>query len=168
MTRSENQLTNRPGNHKGTSSRAQAASRLACRVSLCAFFALTPDPAWAVQTHGGMEGLISHQLGHSLFTIGMAYLLWRLHRLRLTGPGWLEFRTFLWLLIAWNLVTFCGHWLNEFVAPEQFTKVHARIDAFRIDSLLDGLYYLSRLDHLLLVPSFLFLLMALKKWRLQA
>ena len=35
---------------------------------------------------------------------------------------------------------------------------------YSIDSLFDLFFYLTRLDHLVLLPSFLFLLLALKKW----
>lgn len=119
--------------------------------------------AWAVQAHGGTEGLLSHQIGHILFATGMGYLIFRLYSMRKAGSGWLEFKAFVWLLIAWNLVTFAGHWMNEFVAQEQFIKDHAQILSFKIENLFDAIYYLTRLDHLILVPSFAFLLMALRK-----
>jgi hypothetical protein len=63
------------------------------------------NPAWAVQAHGGAEGLLSHQIGHLLFATGMGYLLFRLRTMRQSGRGWLEFKTSIWLLIAWNVVT---------------------------------------------------------------
>lgn len=129
-------------------------------------FLLSTSPAWAVQTHGGAEGLVSHQLGHFLFIVGMGYLLYRLLAMRHDGPGWFEFKTFLWLLLLWNLLTFSGHWLNEYVAKEKFFKVNASIISFTIETPQDALYYLTRLDHLILVPSFTFLLLALRKWRM--
>lgn len=127
---------------------------------------LYAPPVWAVQAHGGAEGLISHQIGHILFTIGMGYVLYRLRFMQQKGKGWFEFKTFIWLLFAWNALTFSGHWMNEFVAKEKFIKDHASTLFFTIESLPDALYYLTRLDHLILVPSFVFLLMALNKWRL--
>lgn len=121
------------------------------------------SPAWAVQSHGGTEGLLSHQIGHILFATGMGYLFYRLRRMRKTGSGWLEFKAFIWLLIAWNLLTFSGHWMNEFIVQEQFIKDHEQTLSFKITNLFDAIYYLTRLDHLVLVPSFAFLLMALRK-----
>jgi hypothetical protein len=121
------------------------------------------SPAWAVQAHGGAEGLLSHQIGHLLFATGMGYLLFRLRTMRQSGRGWLEFKTSFWLLIAWNLVTFTGHWMNEFIAKEQFIKDQTTILSFTIANLPDAIYYLTRLDHLILVPSFAFLLLALRK-----
>jgi hypothetical protein len=128
------------------------------------FILLAASPVWAVQSHGGAEGLVSHQVSHILFTVGMGYLLYRLSRTELKGPGWREFKTFLWLILAWNLLTFSGHWMNEFIATDKFVKAAGATVSFSATGLSDALYYLTRLDHLLLVPSFLFLLLALRKW----
>jgi hypothetical protein len=127
---------------------------------------LAANPAWAVQAHGGSEGLVSHQISHLLFTLGMGYLVLRLRSMRQSGSGWFEFKTFIWLLIAWNVMTFSGHWMNEFVENEKFIKDHANTLSFTIENLFDAIYYLTRLDHLILVPSFAFLLIALRKWRM--
>ena len=128
---------------------------------------LVTSPAWAVQAHGGVEGLVSHQIGHILFATGMGYLLFRLRSMRLKGTGWLEFKTFLWLLILWNIMTFSGHWLNEFVAKEKFIKANGNTLSFNIENFPDAIFYLTRLDHLILVPSFALLLLALMKWSRQ-
>ena len=126
---------------------------------------LWAGPAFAVQQHGGAEGLVSHQVGHILFIIGMAYLLYRVYHNHITGPGWFEFKAFLWLIILWNILTFSGHWMREIVNPERFFKDGTQVTAFAITDSFDALFYLTRLDHLLLVPSFLLLLFALQKWR---
>lgn len=129
----------------------------------CLALSVNASPAWAVQAHGGAEGLLSHQIGHLLFATGMGYLLFRLRTMRQSGRGWLEFKTSIWLLIAWNVVTFTGHWMNEFIVKEQFIMDQTTILSFTIANLPDAIYYLTRLDHLILVPSFAFLLMALRK-----
>jgi hypothetical protein len=130
--------------------------------------ALAPPQVWAVQQHGGGEGLVSHQIGHVLFIVGMGYLLFHAHRNPIVGPGWREFRGFLRLIVLWNILTFSGHWAREFINPEKFLKSGSRTIAFTIENLPDALYYLSSLDHLLLVPAFFLLLLALRKWRFQA
>jgi hypothetical protein len=127
--------------------------------------AVFPDPVWAVQSHGGAEGLISHEIGHVLFVIGMGYLLFRINRNQITSKGWLEFKVFLWLIIAWNLLTFSGHWMDEHISADKYIKISGSIHSFNITSFADLYFYFTRLDHLLLVPSFLFLLLALRKWR---
>ncbi len=142
------------------------AKGIAIAMGTFVVFMMAATPAWAVQTHGGLEGLVSHQIGHLLFTFGMIYLLFRLYSVRPKGVDWREFKIFLWLLIAWNVATFSGHWMDEFVAKEKFIKAHGRTLAFTIENLQDALYYLTRLDHLILIPSFVFLLLALRKWRM--
>jgi len=127
-----------------------------------------PDAAWAVQSHGGDEGLVAHQLGHVLFCVGMLYLLYRLRVKRPIGAGWRAFRAFLWLLVFWNLLTFTGHWLNEIMPAEKFLRKNQHIVAMTIESFGDAVYYLTRLDHLLLVPAMICLLVALQRWRSQA
>ena len=141
-----------------------------CKVkTLCfsvAFFLVnSPLPVYAVQQHGGAEGLVSHQIGHILFISGMTYLLFRVYNSRITGQGWFEFKGFLWLIIFWNILTFSGHWMREIVDPERFIMQGPHVTAFTITDTFDAFFYLTRLDHLLLVPSFIFLLLALQKWR---
>jgi hypothetical protein len=128
---------------------------------------LWPSSALAVQAHGGAEGLVAHQLGHLLFILGIGYLFYKIGRARFTGAGWFEFKTFLWLLLSWNLLTFSGHWMGEFVDQSKFFRVDGRVAGMAIDGAWDAIFYLTRLDHLLLAPAFLLLLLALRKWRRQ-
>jgi hypothetical protein len=132
------------------------------------FSILLPDTGWAVQQHGGAEGLVSHQIGHFLFITGMVYMLYRLHISSPRGPGWFEFKLFVWLIICWNLLTFYGHWHRELIDPAKFLVNNGDTVGFIISGPLDILFYFSRLDHLLLLPAFLCLLGALMKWRKEA
>ncbi len=125
---------------------------------------LYAEPALAVQHHGGAEGLVSHQIGHILFTLGMVFLLFRVYQDRLRGAGWFEFKGFLWCIIFWNIMTFSGHWLYELTNSASFTIVNHHPVAFTINNPQDALFYLTRLDHLLLLPALFFLLKALQKW----
>lgn len=122
---------------------------------------------YGVQSHGGGEGLVSHQLGHILFFLGMVFLLLRISRGRLTGPGWKEFKGFLWLMLLWNVLTFTGHWMRQGVVEEQFVRASGTIVALQVNTLFDLIFYLSRLDHLLLVPAFILFLLAIRKWGLE-
>jgi len=128
-------------------------------------FILPPNLAWAVQAHGGVEGLVSHEIGHLLFILGMVSLIYHVYHLQMRGPGWSEFKIFLWLILLWNFLTFSGHWMRECITPEKFITNNGQIIAFDISNIADGYFYLTRMDHLILVPAFLFLLFALKKWR---
>jgi len=126
----------------------------------------TPASTWAVQHHGWAEGLVVHQIGHFLFISGMLFFLYRLSR-DVSGPGWTEFKAFLWLIVLWNILTFCGHWQRKVMDPDKFIRVGGHIRDFIITSPADFLFYFTRLDHLLLVPAFFFLLVAVNKWRKQ-
>ncbi len=128
----------------------------------------TATPVWAVQSHSGTEGLVAHQIGHVLFAGGMAYLLFRLHQIKLKNYDWFEFKTFLWLIIAWNFLTFSGHVLSELVVKPKIVFKNGELAAFTMKNFTDVWFYLSQLDHLLLLPSFVFLLLALRKWERQA
>ena len=128
---------------------------------------LWPTSALAVQGHGGAEGLVAHQFGHFLFILGLCYLFHQIFLGRFQDPGWFEFKAFILLLVLWNLLTFTGHWMREFVDPGKFSKVDGLAVAMTIDGPWDALFYLTRLDHLLLVPAFVSLLLALLKWRSQ-
>ena len=142
-----------------------AKSSLILSILFCSLVIIA-DSAWAVQTHGGAEGLVSHQIGHILFVIGMGYLLFRLYRTHVTGPGWFEFKGFLWLIIFWNFLTFAGHWLDELIDARKFITAGGETISFTITGWIDSIFYLTRLDHLLLIPSFVFLLLALRKWEM--
>lgn len=134
------------------------------------FFLLSlfPEVAWAVQQHGGTEGLVSHQIGHFLFISGMFYLLYRLHVSAPKGVGWFEFKLFVWLIICWNFLTFYGHWHRELIDQTKLISADGKTTGFIISGPMDLLFYFSRLDHLVLVPAFLCLLAALMKWRKRA
>ena len=148
--------------------RKSVGSLLLARLFLPACLILIPGRVWAVQQHSGAEGLVTHQLGHILFIAGMLLVL---HRLRVTaaaGRGWTFFRCFLWLIIFWNILTFYGHLHRELIDPANYISSGGRISGFILQTPLDVLFYLSRLDHLLLIPAFFFLLLALVQWRKQS
>lgn len=140
-------------------------SRLFRRLTVLLVLLSLATPVWAVQAHGGVEGLVTHQLGHLFFTTGMGYLLYRLALAKTKGPGWFEFRLFLWLLIAWNLVSFTGHWMNQHVDAARYVREGAQIVAYRVDGPWDALFYATQFDHLVLLPAFTALVLALLKWR---
>lgn len=121
-------------------------------------------PALAVQTHGGAEGLVAHQLGHLLLIAACVILLFHSRRL-LAEAGWRHFRLFILLLIAWNLLTFAGHQLDEVIPAARFLWQDGRKIGMLLAGPADFFYYLSRLDHLLLAPAFWFLWRAIEGWR---
>ncbi|MEN8199423.1 MAG: hypothetical protein ABFR63_05050 [Thermodesulfobacteriota bacterium] len=125
---------------------------------------LLPTKAYAVQSHSGTEGLLTHQIGHFLFFTGMLVLLYRVKQNRLHKPGWPEFTRFLYIILFWNILTFSGHWLHEYIRPEQFVRHGHQTIGLQVDTASDLIFYLSRLDHLLLVPAIFMLFLAIRKW----
>ena len=55
----------------------------------------SPTAALAVQRHGGVEGLVAHQMGHAVFAGGLGYLLFTIYKAEIRSRGWFEFKTFL-------------------------------------------------------------------------
>lgn len=121
--------------------------------------------AWGVQSHGGAEGLVSHEIGHIFFLGGLIFLLFKAYQAKIEGTGWAFFRIFLWLLVGWNIMTFSGHWMREFVDLSKFQEVEGVTTFFTATSFFDFVFYLTWLDHLLLVPAFCCLYLALRAWR---
>lgn len=122
-------------------------------------------PAQAVQLHGGIEGLVVHQLGHILFAAGMLFLLvtgWLNHW---HGAGWGRFRCFLRLTFLWNVLTFTGHWLRLIVDEGKFVRVGGKVVGLQVNSLADIVLYCASLDHLLLLPALICLTIALRQWK---
>jgi hypothetical protein len=128
---------------------------------------LWPQAAWAIQTHGHPEGLYAHQLGHVIFLAAMIYICWQIWRRQLLGRR--SFRGLFGaglLLAGWNVLTFFGHIAEEGLDPSAidsraghlFRQVH-------ITDLNGLVYYLAKLDHLILVPALLLLYLGLRAFR---
>jgi hypothetical protein len=79
----------------------------------------------------------------------------------------MQFRIFLRLIIAWNVLTFSGHWMRQFIDNEQFVFSNGHIQSFHADGILDIFFYLTCLDHLVLVPAFFILIQAILQWNKQ-
>lgn len=133
-------------------------------VSLGAGLALAPHPVLAIQTHGHPEGLYAHQLGHLAFLGGMIYLCWQIWRRRLLSRA-----GFRWLFLAgslfagWNLLTFFGHWAEERLDPGAIDASAGHL--WRQLHIIDFnglLFYLAKLDHLILIPALVALYLALR------
>ncbi|HYW80140.1 MAG TPA: hypothetical protein VE890_11215, partial [Thermoguttaceae bacterium] len=116
--------------------------------AVCFWLAGPVQSAWAVQAHGGSEGLVSHQIGHILFVAGMAFMLFHLAKSRSRTAAWVRFQWFLYLIILWNILAFTGHWMRAYHWPEHMLKVDGRTVAFQISDLSDAVFFLTRLDHI--------------------
>lgn len=123
--------------------------------------ALCPNPLFAIQAHGGHEGIVVHQMGHVFFLVSMgAFVYW----LRESGisakSGWRCIMGFALLMGLWNLDVLVMHYLDEQGGLLQVSKTgpwQILIQSKNDSSFLELLYYLGKLDHLICAPA-LFLL----------
>jgi hypothetical protein len=125
---------------------------------------LAPGPALALQTHGPPEGLYVHQIAHILFAAALLFLIWALKQegmARVSG-----FRYLIWacsLFILWNLVAFAGHWAEVLLNPQDFLGEAGGLSRRLVMSgAASWVYFLAKLDHLILLPAFFFLACGLK------
>ena len=133
-------------------------------LGVIAFIIFDPRPTLALQIHGPPEGLYVHQLAHVLFAAALLFLIWQVKYERLTGlPG---FRQLWWacgLFVLWNVIAFLGHWSEELLLPLDFQgqpgNLSQRLIMFRFSA---WIYYVTKLDHLILVPAFFLLWRGLK------
>jgi hypothetical protein len=110
----------------------------------------------ALITHGHPEGLYVHQIAHLLFAGAMVFLIYMIRRESLQKvPG---FRALIWaglFFIGWNLDAFVGHLAEVWISEQAFlghpTDLARRL---RMTDLTAWVYYVTKMDHLILVPAF--------------
>jgi hypothetical protein len=128
------------------------------------FVLAVPDPAWALQSHGPPEGIYVHQMAHVLFFGSLLYLYWDLRRSSFEGKGWTYLQWFCILMLAWNIIAFTGHTVAIHLESEHiFTAtsyIHSRLMGPM--NLLKVVFYLTRFDHIVVVPALFFLLIGLR------
>lgn len=118
-----------------------------------------PENAWAVQSHGALEGLYVHQLAHLFYTAAMCYLFWGIRQSAFMARGWRFLQAFCVFMILWNVVAFTGHSLAAFVDSSHFTDGETGYLNARLLGPLTNvklLYYFTKLDHLFSLPAFFF------------
>jgi hypothetical protein len=126
-----------------------------------------PSVAFAIQEHGGPEGLHAHQMAHVFFAFSMGLLIYWLRRHRLVAvQGWRYIQYAALLLIVWNVQALWGHWLEEssgLIDTLRSGPMTLRITAAQGHEWLIAFYYLAKLDHLICVPALGFLFLGLRR-----
>ncbi|WP_136807652.1 hypothetical protein [Desulfosediminicola flagellatus] len=128
------------------------------------------DTAWALQSHGPPEGIYVHQMAHTLFMAALAYLYWHTRRTQeLTSKGWKYLQLFCTLLFCWNALAFTGHEALEYLTPQDFIDKNSWGEqlAFPL-SFIKVLYYITKMDHFLMVPALFALVISLRTFYKQA
>lgn len=130
----------------------------------------TPENAAALQTHAAPEGIYVHQMAHVLFMTALIYLYWHTRRTQeTTSRGWKYFQVFCIFLILWNILAFTGHETYEHLHDKDFVLRNTR------DSMLAHpltfkkfLYYITKMDHFLVIPALIALVISLRTFYLEA
>jgi len=123
-----------------------------------------PDAAWALQSHGSPEGIYIHQMAHIFFFGSLVYLYRDLSHSSIKDRGWRYLRWFCLLMLVWNIVAFVGHAVTFNIPAEHIAEsgsyFHSRLlgpmDMNKI------LFYITRFDHLLVVPALFLLYLGLR------
>lgn len=132
-------------------------------VACCAILSASADSAWAFQSHPAPEGLYAHQLAHVFFAVAMGIMTYWLHRNRLSSqPGWKLIQVSCALFVAWNVVAFTGHWMEELITANMVQGAPDWNQRITIDSLPATAFYILKLDHLVCVPALLCLVLGLR------
>lgn len=132
-------------------------------IQICLFY--TPGLSYALQTHGGIEGLYAHQGAHVFFMLSMIIFALRIYKSNLTHKkSWRYLSWGVWLLCLWNLWAFTGHVLALYISNDQITTVESlKTPQLMVYTWRDAMYYILKMDHFLCVPAVLFLYLGLRK-----
>ncbi|HBH28354.1 MAG: hypothetical protein N839_0003030 [Desulfofustis sp. PB-SRB1] len=123
-----------------------------------------PEYAWALQSHGEPEGLYVHQIAHILFAGALAYLVWHTRRTQeFSERGWKYLQLFCLLTIAWNVIAFTGHQVQEYLSIDDFLNKGSWHELITYPiTIAKALHYLTKMDHLLFTPALLALMISLR------
>ena len=127
------------------------------------------EQASATQTHGGLEGVVVHQIAHIVFVGAMALLIYWLRQHGLVkNPGWKRIQYAAVFFLLWNINAFIVHLLEEQVDILDMTQIgpwKLRLQSQPAYEWAAWLYYMVKLDHLICVPAMIFLYSGLKRLR---
>ena len=122
--------------------------------------------AWALQTHGGTEGVVVHQLAHIQYLGALGYLFWDIRRSAFTGMGWLYLQRFCLLMMVWNGIAFIGHYAQMALPDGAISTEDGYLSALLLLPINFGtwIYYITALDHLVCAPALFFLFLAMRSF----
>lgn len=115
--------------------------------------------AFATQLHVTSEGIITHQIGHTVFLFSMVVLIFTIRGKKLENQkGWRLIQYAALFFILWNLDTLFAHFLDNqimIVSTQTLSFKTFIVDAK--NPIIAWVYYFLKLDHLLCVPAMFFL-----------
>ncbi len=124
--------------------------------------------ALALQTHGGSEGVVVHQLAHIQYLGALGYLFWDIRRSTFSGVGWLYLQRFCLLMMVWNAIAFIGHFAQKALPDGAISTEDGYLSALLLLPVSFGkmIYYVTALDHLVCAPALFFLFLAMRSFYL--
>jgi hypothetical protein len=126
-----------------------------------------PGKAMATQVHGGIEGVVIHQMAHIVFIGAMALLIFWLRQHELVNnTGWRKIQYAALFFILWNINAFFVHLLEEQVDILDIAQIgpwQLRLHTQPSFEWSAWFYYMIKLDHLLCVPAMIYLYLGLKR-----
>lgn len=133
----------------------------------CAYLlVLAAEPALAIQVHDSSEGLCAHQIAHVFFLFSMGTLIyWLRERNLVRETGWRFIQFSALFFILWNLGAFISHFFEAREELMQMIKAGFWKSSVVMDRSLGfgaSLFYLSKMDHLVLLPAIIFLYAGLR------
>lgn len=137
-----------------------------CKVVISLFLLsfLGATPTNALQTHAGPEGLYAHLEAHIFYLLAMVIFAIRIHRSKLwEEKGWQSIVRGLWLLAFWNVWAFIGHIITLYIPQgHMMTRDTDMAPVLIVNSFMDVIYYVLKMDHLICVPAVIFLFIGIK------
>jgi hypothetical protein len=125
-----------------------------------------PGQAGATQVHGGIEGVVVHQMAHIVFILAMALLIYWLRQHELViQAGWRRIQYASVFFILWNINAFFVHLIEEQVDILDIAQIgpwQLRLQTQPAFEWSAWFYYMIKLDHLLCVPAMIYLYLGLK------
>jgi len=130
---------------------------------IVAYMLLSPQLAWAFQSHPAPEGLYAHQLAHVFFIVAMGMLVyWLQVNDFVRERAWRLIQISCLLFILWNMDAILGHWVEERVTSDAVIGEPDWTQRIVLDSSMTWLYYFLKLDHLICVPALICLCLGIR------
>ena len=131
------------------------------------FLLFAPSCAFALQTHGGPEGLYIHLVSHVIFFIAMISLSVWVRRSGLRPvSAWRAISSGAVILACWNVWAFAGHVMEGMVGYGSYMGIDSgQIPCIKVTDWKGVIFYLLKLDHLLYFPAIYLFYVGLRRLR---
>ena len=118
---------------------------------------ISPPPALALGLQWPTEGSYVRQIAHLLFAASMLFFIREIYYTGLQRFGGFRFLVWSWGILAlWNLNAFVGNW-SEWTLSNPVIVGHGFSRQLLMSNANTWLFYLTKIDHFLLLPPAFYL-----------